>query len=171
MQDLLLLIFWMMTLKRRRVQCSMTRTQEHTILKVGKFQQIQWLECTIYLMALKTLSMNAKNAKMLNWLPWAAWSWHFEAAAAVPGPASSPPGPPLVVGKKTTWGGESSGWLLAFEPFRWASADRLVGADRSRWMASQAVIILPWGKIAGGSKADGPLLIDWSEAEKRCWWW
>ena len=60
MQDLLLLIFWMMTLKRRRVQCSMTRTQ------VGKFQQIQWLECTIYLMALKTLSMNAKNAKMLN---------------------------------------------------------------------------------------------------------
>ena len=108
MQDLLLLIFWMMTLKRRRVQCSMTRTQEHTILKVhfsfslsktyhrfcietwpkmtfekniiwtkkspwgivcvevGKFQQIQWLECTIYLMALKTLSMNAKNAKMLN---------------------------------------------------------------------------------------------------------
>ena len=105
MQDLLLLIFWMMTLKRRRVQCSMTRTQEHTIPKVhflslspkltidfvlkhgqkniidiwtkkspwgivcvevGKFQQIQWLECTIYLMALKTLSMNAKNAKMLN---------------------------------------------------------------------------------------------------------
>ena len=34
MQDLLLLIFWMMTLKRRRVQCSMTRTQEHTIPKV-----------------------------------------------------------------------------------------------------------------------------------------
>ena len=33
MQDLLLLIFWMMTLKRRRVQCSMTRTQEHTIPK------------------------------------------------------------------------------------------------------------------------------------------
>ena len=30
MQDLLLLIFWMMTLKRRRVQCSMTRTQEQS---------------------------------------------------------------------------------------------------------------------------------------------
>ena len=37
MQDLLLLIFWMMTLKRRRVQCSMTRTQEHTIPKVHFF--------------------------------------------------------------------------------------------------------------------------------------
>ena len=37
MQDLLLLIFWMMTLKRRRVQCSMTRTQEHTIPKVNFF--------------------------------------------------------------------------------------------------------------------------------------